>query len=836
MDIGRQSRSLFRAWSASDRAAGRALLDGVEVPAPIALRSRYRHLHDTSAPDGPLSPGLDETGWQAVFDLETAGDLAVQSGRLDRAAEVFAELAGLETTARHRVVLVHARIGAGDVARARDLIDEAISAYEEALSIAVSDGYRFGELRACVPLGYLALAYSSGATAEERFRRAETLAAELGDPLYGANAALGLAECAERGRDLDGAIAGALAARNGFAEVGSPIGRANAAHRAGALLHRARRLDEAAPLLEEAHGLYLEIGDPVGLSNTLSGLGDLYLDRREFEVAERWFGEGLRQAESAGLRRARAHALQDMARLSRGRGDWPRAITEFGRALAAYREIDDIGGVWHALDKTAEGQAELGLTADAVHTRMEAILSIEEFRAGHRDEQSQREYRDRFGLAYSRALAAAVAAGDAAAFVVVADCLAGRRLAGLIEHGAPDGPAAGLDLLQGLLVRADQRLVSHRHDRDTTVESTREQRIRLLGAFGVRHGLAEPAKASLDDQLAAVYLPPERDGGPLLAAVADEAYLLEILADPAQPDLVRWLWRRPGHAPAMGSSALDQPARSVLAALTDAGERAALSIEDLAPLAAVVPAGLRAALLDDPDPALLIVPIGEWWMVPWSALPLDDEVVLGERARYAVCPSLTVQRGVTARRTPASGTTADVWRSPFVSSHDLSRVGPERLELRPLATSSAARERLRDGGELMVVIGHGRPAPGLGHYLELDRDDWLTPADLIGASTPRRLALVACEAASIEGRRPSDPVSLATLALAARSDEVLATLGELSDTEPAARYVDDIISAMAGSPLPEALRRATRTLLATPGLRYEPLVTWAPLVAIGTVR
>ena len=37
----------------------------------------------------------------------------------------------------------------------------------------------------------------------------------------------------------------------------------------------------------------------------------------------------------------------------------------------------------------------------------------------------------------------------------------------------------------------------------------------------------------------------------------------------------------------------------------------------------------------------------------------------------------------------------------------------------------------------MVVTGHGRPTPGLGHYLELDRDAWLIPTDLIGARPPR---------------------------------------------------------------------------------------------------
>lgn len=827
---------LFRAWSAPDHATRLAILGAVAVPGPIALRSRYRHLHDPSAPRGPLAPGLDLARWRAILALETEGDLALQSGDLDRAATIFAELANHEPAPEHRAVLVHARIGIGDVARARDRIDDAIAAYEEAVSLAISDHYRFGELRAIVPLGYLSLAYSTATTAAQRFQRAEELAVDLGDTLYAANAALGLAECAERAKDLDGAINLALAALARFERVGSPIGRANASHRAGALLHRADRLEEAEPLLVAAHALYREIGDPIGLTNTLSSLGDLFLDRKEFDAAQRWYTEGLRQAEASRLPRARAHALQDIARVSRGQGAWSQAIVEFDRALAAYREIDDIGGIWHALDKIAEGQAELGQVSDALRTRMESIFSIEEFRAGHRDERSQREYRDRFGLAYSRALSAAVAAGDAAGFAVVADCLAGRRLAGLIENGAPEA-SADLNLLQSLLAQADQRLVRRRRERMPAHASTREQRIRLLGTFGIRHGLADAAQVSLDDQLAAVYLPPERDGAPLLAAVPSGAYLLQMLDDPAEPDRIWWLWRPPHARPLLGSTTVDDSARAALAALAESDQRIQLLIEDLAPIAALLPPDLRHSLAADSEPRLLIVPVGDLWMVPWGALPLAGDVVLGERVRYAVCPSLTVQRQLADRRKngPATTAMADTWRSPLVEHHDLRGVDARRLPLRPLATASAARQRLRDGADMMVVIGHGRPAPGLGHYLELSADDWLVPADLIGAATPRRLVLLACEAASVAPGRPSDPVSLATLALAARSDEVLATLGELSDSEPAARYADDILTAMANASLPEALHHATRRLLADEGMRAEPIFYWAPLVAIGTI-
>ncbi|EIV91904.1 hypothetical protein FraQA3DRAFT_1389 [Frankia sp. QA3] len=808
------------------------------------MRSRYRHLRDPIAPDGPLQPGLEPSQWREVLDLETEGDLAIRRGDHDRARKAFTQLAEHESTAGHRVVRIHALIGAGDVARAVDEVDSAIAAYEEALSLSVTDRYRFGQLRALVPLGYLTIAYASAGTATERFTLAESLAAELEDPLYRANAALGLADCAERSGDLNGAIDLASTAYTAFEQVGSPIGKANAAHRTGALLHRAGRLAEASPWLEQAHSLYVEIRDPVGLTNVLSGLGDLHLDRQDFEPAERWYTAGLQEAKEARLPRARAHALQDIARLARGRGQWADAVTKFEQALAAYREIDDINGVTHALDKIAEAQAELEQPDAVVRTRLESVFSVEAFRAAHRDERSQREYRNRFAQAYSRALAAAITHGDANVFAVVADCLAGRRLAGLIEAGAPTS-GQELELLQGLLAHADQRLVQHRRQpRDVEGESRREQRIRLLGSMGIRYGLADKAELSLDDQLAAVYLPPERDGAPLLASAPTGAHLLQLLADPTESDRIGWLWRPPGEPPRLGFSKLDGTTRELLDTLCgDESARIQLHIWDLRPLASVLPPGFTDSLMSAPEQRLLIVPVGELWMIPWSAVPLSDQTVLGEHVRYAVCPSLMVQRLLAARAaeagTPISidgDTTVDVWRSPLVEHHDLTGIDTDaRLDLRPLPSSAEARARLRDGGEMMVVIGHGRPAPGMGHYLEFDHADWLVPADLLGASTPRRLALLACGAGSISQTRPSDPISLATLALAARSDEVLATVGELGDSHPAARYAEQILNGMAHCSLPDALHRATRWLLSDGDMRAEPIFHWAPLIPVGTV-
>ena len=46
--------------------------------------------------------------------------------------------------------------------------------------------------------------------------------------------------------------------------------------------------------------------------------------------------------------------------------------------------------------------------------------------------------------------------------------------------------------------------------------------------------------------------------------------------------------------------------------------------------------------------------------------------------------------------------------------------------------------------DAVVIAAHGRPMPGLGHYLELGSDVILTPAVMFASTPPKPLALLAC--------------------------------------------------------------------------------------------
>jgi hypothetical protein len=440
---------------------------------------------------------------------------------------------------------------------------------------------------------------------------------------------------------------------------------------------------------------------------------------------------------------------------------------------------------------------------------------------------------------YSVALADAVRHDRPDVFAVVADGLAGRRLAGLMTADRAETPAGNTELLQDLVVRADQRLIRHR--RGTAFESdepARQRRIKLLGAVGIRHGLQAQVARSLDDVLASVYLPPADDGPELLAALPEGAHALQVTLDPANPGLLYWLWRTPGGWCSLGADTLSARAAELMTLLQGSGAaRSDLKPDDLRPLGELVPQPLRAELVRTDGARLLVLPVGELWLVPWGAVPLSDELVLGQAVEYVVCPSLTIQRILTERPAiPAPTPVAvDLWRSPFVDHHSLTELHEDpRWRVRHADTAREAKSRLLAGGEMAVVVAHGRLAPGVGHYLELDETDWLLPADLIHGHAPRRLVLVTCWGAGVPGQAMTDPVSLATLSLAGGSAEVLATVGEFGDSVVAEEYVKRVLDRIPDGSASRAVHEATRWLLGDAEARVERIRQWAPLIPMGT--
>jgi hypothetical protein len=82
----------------------------------------------------------------------------------------------------------------------------------------------------------------------------------------------------------------------------------------------------------------------------------------------------------------------------------------------------------------------------------------------------------------------------------------------------------------------------------------------------------------------------------------------------------------------------------------------------------------------------------------------------------------------------------------------------------------------------------------------------------------------------------TDPVSIATLALARGSAEVLATVGEFGDTPVGDQFVQWVLDPLdtAGVSASEAVHRAIEEIMSHHGMWDWPMRDWGPLIPIGT--
>ena len=832
---------LFTEWN-SGTPHSRAALAQEPPPGPIALRCRFRHLIDVAGTGVPVGP-VTRMAWNAVLIAETRGDDAVRRGALLEAETEFRRV--LTDHAGSPVAMANALIGLGDVFRIKEPPADAIAAYEDALQHSGEAGYRFGELRASTALARLTLDHHSATAAANRFAGALHLAEVLADPVYLGNCQLGLAECAERDRRIGDAIAGYRQAFDTFVEIRTTTGQAHAAERLGTLLHRAEGdLEQAREWLVIAARLFVNDGDPVGATNCLTGLGDIMLQADEPELAEQMYREGLAIAVQHRLPRSAAHATQDLGRVALARRDWEQAERLIAEAVQAYRDLPDLLGVCSALDKLALARKQLGKPEAALHDRISAVFAIEQYRAANTNPAAQHEYRVRFKSIYAKALHEATAAGAAADFAVVADSLAGRRLVGLALAGA-GGPAAdATDFLQSMLVRADQRWLSLGREPGTggmqlPGDVGRQERLtRLIGALALKSGLVEPAEAALDDLLSALYPLPQADGDELLDALPPGCHVLQVMLDPDDETAAYWLWRSVTGAAELSRTTLPPACLALLRLLQGASaERAELTPNDIGALSELMPEALRHHLVAEPGQRLLLLPVGELWLVPWGAIPLGGRV-LGELAEFVVCPSLGLQR-VGRHRGAAvpSDRPAMFWHSSMITFHRFERLGEGgRWSLDKAASASEAKARLGSGTHTAIVVCHGRLAPGLGHYLELDVDDWLLPVDVYRGTPPKRLYLITCWGAGVPGSAMTDPVSVATLALSKGSSEVLASVGEFGDSQVADVFAHRVVTGLADGRVGAgaAVRRVVGELMSEPEYFDRPLGDWAQLLPIGT--
>jgi tetratricopeptide (TPR) repeat protein len=805
------------------------------MPGALGLRGRFHLLTD---PEVPALPGeqfqVSWDTWQRQLELTDVADAALIANDGATAENALTALRATHEDGLHPLPEVDALVGLGDAARQADRFEEAAASYEAAMELAAAGHYRFGLVRALVSVGYLTLLSGSARQAAGTFQRAAGLARELDERVYLAAALTGLGDALVRlheDSDAERALAEALQ----LCEfLRADVGIVNAAQQLGDLYRSRKRLDEAKAVLARALEAAKRSGTLIGEVNAYDGLGEVSLGLGDLDGARQSYLRAYELSVEHGYRRGEAWALYGLGRCGYALDLWQEAYQLFEGALEANQELGDLPSSATALDGMARAAAAMDEFAAETRARVDAVLAIEAMRSSQDRHQYQQEYRERFAVVYSAAIRAAVRNDDPVAFITVFENLAGRRLAGLLEK-IPARPVVENAQMASHVLATASNLPLDGGDFPTSTASA-ERRARLIGRLALRGGMPETVERAIADIAAALYrsFSPD-DAGPLLGRAATHTDVLLVTLVPGANHQIAWLRAGPGRETRSGVQEIAGTVQQLVASLARDGLPPLARPGAVSGFADLLPGEAFEGLADDAP--LLIVPLGGLWALPWPAVPVGG-AFLGERFTLAVAPSLTLADHVHGSGELPRPRTVGQWRSPQIRYHELVAFADDaRVTLDSFGSADAALAAVTSGRghDLVVIAGHGRPAPGMVHYLELAPQVLLTPALLLDARTPDQIVLAACWGAHAPGAADSDPLTLATIALTRGSQAVLATTSELADDPLASRFLNGVLHRLPSSSMPVALREMTRRFLADPRNRDGYLSRWAPLITVGDV-
>lgn len=803
-----------------------ARLSQFAVPGDVATRSRWRFLldpHRAAISAAPLVPETPEA-WQTDIDLETrAEQVQIASGA---AAELWDELLARERQDYYRIVTVNALLGRADDHRRQENHPAAAETARLAQTIAHSFGYRFGVMRAEIIRGYIDLMTPAGHEAARRFADAAAIAKTLDEPLYEANAWLGRGQVhLARGRTRP-ALAYARKAMRRFKQLGSSIGVANA---------QTLMTAAGAPAPDSVSDEHGDRNDIIGEIEGLIATADQLFATNQMEQAANIYGAAKDRAEGI-YPRGEAHAWLGLGRILESVGEDELAADAFAEAAKIYEGINDTTGTAYsnvALSGTASRRG--ALSASLAHDQR-AIIAIESLLNEDPHSASQTELSQRFSTVYVHAIRNALAHNDADALLLALENLAGRRLTGIASKSV--GNVAEAWLTSGIAaIAAERRAGRHRSAAPDPDPDPEKELRRRIGRVAIAHGMPEIAGRNLESAVLGHHEPVTPDV--LSGAVASlpiDAQVLVISPVPETASEIVWWQRSPGGSTTVGHLDIDDPARKLITRLATQGLSGNVFPADLAPLACLLPETAKQGILSGAP--LIVVALGRLSSVPWLALPIADRM-LGELVPTVRCPTLMLYRDVTSRNRPdqARRESIALWRNPTVRWTRFSQLEhSSRWRVFELEGAVQARRALQTPTTDVVAIAcHGRPTEGIGHYLDLGDNVYLTAADCLMATPPSTVALVSCWGAGAPTSAGRDPLSIANVLLAKGSRNVLATTSELADSPQAGQIIDDFLYDLATTTAPTAYQSAISRYLRRPEHRRGRLWHWAPASVFGVL-
>ncbi len=795
------------------------------IPGDVGLRTRYEAILASPKSGLPVEAFQLPWGvWMAQLAHMTEGDRQLSANRPDLARDAFSELALLHVDGLHPQPLIDAETGLGDAARQADDLDGAINHYKRASSLARRIHHRYAQVRVAIPLGYLLMRIGSSARALEQMATARKYAHEADWRLDEANALLGLGEAYARLRQPKTALAHDRQALSLFDALRSEPGRANALLQ---VAETCRRFGHPQFAREAYRRCLAACGDDsVAAVNARDGLAEVLIRLGEPAAAYDHLLAALSTA-GHGYPRGVAHALNGFARLYFDQEDWTTASDYYQAAAEAYERLGDPVSAAASHSGLAACAERAGDVDRQLAERLAAVECVERQRAAQIAHADQGEYFQRFGQFHEKALADGLLHGRLDVFLRVFEAVTGQRLSGLAQRAATTPIKARFTGQLAAGYRQTQPLPNPDPDEDP-----HRRVVRALGRVALWAALPGLAGNELDRELSQVFVPFDAvDPGRLWETIQNRGEPVLMLALLRRLSTVAWLLVDPTNpVPTFGLHGVSEGCLALVAQLDRHGLPLDATPESLAVLDELVPPPVLEHL--QAGAAVTLVPADDLWVVPWPAVKQPDGRFLGETFALRRAPSL----GILATE-PIPGAPASVawWRSPMVANHQLPALqGASGLTAaRQLPDAAAAyRAVLAGEDECVVVVAHGKPVAALIHFIELDGNVRLVPADMLNATPPPLLAFITCWGATAPDRAAGDPLSVATLALARGCNAVAATTSELRDDVPSSAFVNFFLDAALRVPMPQALLEATRRWLRRDEYRNGYVSRWAPLTIL----
>ncbi|MER6672908.1 tetratricopeptide repeat protein [Streptomyces sp. NPDC000983] len=339
-----------------------------ESRTPAARRWLDEHFQELQT--AARTAGTDEWPAHEDFLLEVSHSL-LMDGRCIEPQELVRIV--LDTTAPESMAHAVASERLGDIRRLQRTYDEAITAYQDALTLYQALGDRLGQANATGALGEIHRLQGRNHEAITAHQDSMSHYRALGNRLGQAQTTQGLGEIYQGQGRYDEATAAYLEALALYRTLGNRLGQANATRSLGDTHQAQGRDDEATAAYQEALALYRALGNRHGQANATKSLGDIHRLQGRYARAISTYQEAMALYQAVGDRHGQADITEGLGHVHKDQGRYDAATTAYRDALALRHALGNRHGQANATVSIADVHLLQGEYARATSTYENAL-------------------------------------------------------------------------------------------------------------------------------------------------------------------------------------------------------------------------------------------------------------------------------------------------------------------------------------------------------------------------------------------------------------------------------------------------------------------------------